>query len=56
MLYADIFQTRDEFEAMFDHRGYRQLRQKYGAVGAFPEVFEKMHNLLPAQQKEAKSE
>jgi delta24-sterol reductase len=42
MLYADIFMDRDEFELMFDHEGYRELRHKYKAVGAFPEVWDKV--------------
>eukprot|EP00964_Phaeocystis_antarctica_P134014 scaffold98248_cov78-Phaeocystis_antarctica.AAC.1 len=45
MLYADIFCTREEFECMFVHRTYREVRKKYRAVGAFPEVFDKMHSL-----------
>mmetsp|Transcript_756 Transcript_756/g.1597 ORF Transcript_756/g.1597 Transcript_756/m.1597 type:complete len:510 (+) Transcript_756:189-1718(+) len=45
MLYADIFQNREEFEQMFDHTEYRQVREKYKAVGSFPEVFDKMHSL-----------
>ena len=45
MLYADIFCTREEFEAMFAHGTYREVRKKYRAVGAFPEVFDKMHSL-----------
>jgi len=36
---------REEFEAMFAHRTYREVRKKYKAVGAFPEVFDKMHSL-----------
>lgn len=42
MLYADVFFTRDEFEQMFDHDDYRQLRQKYKATTAFKEVYDKM--------------
>ncbi len=41
-LYADTFMTRAEFEQMFDHRQYRKLRKKYGAEGAFPEVYDKV--------------
>ncbi len=48
-LYADTFMTRTEFEQMFDHRRYRELRKKYGAVGAFPEVYDKVRFQLPAQ-------
>ena len=46
MLYADLFQSREEFEQMFEHAEYRALRKKYHAVGAFPEVFDKMHSLV----------
>jgi len=47
MLYADVFFTREEFEGMFDHTGYRVLRKKYGADGgAFKEVYDKMNLLL----------
>jgi hypothetical protein len=41
-LYADTFMSRDEFRAMFDHTLYDAARTKYGAVGAFPEVFDKV--------------
>jgi hypothetical protein len=27
---------------MFDHRLYRRMREKLGAVGAFPEVWDKV--------------
>lgn len=43
MLYADNYQTRDEFEQMFPHEGYRGMRAKYGAEGAFPEVYQKIN-------------
>jgi len=42
MLYADVFFTREEFEQMFDHTKYRELRQKYKAATAFKEVYDKM--------------
>jgi Delta24-sterol reductase len=42
-LYADTFMSRDEFRAMFDHTLYDAARSKYGAVGAFPEVFDKVY-------------
>lgn len=41
-LYADTFMTREEFEQMLDHTGYREVRRKYGAIGAFPEVYDKV--------------
>lgn len=43
MLYADIFQTRAEFEEMFNHDQYRKVRSKYKADGAFPEPYDKMN-------------
>lgn len=42
MLYADLFMSPDEFEQMFEHGHYRQMRDKYGATSAFPEVYEKV--------------
>jgi delta24-sterol reductase len=43
MLYGDVFLTRDEFEIMFPHAKYKQLRDKYGATQAFREVYDKMN-------------
>lgn len=44
MLYADVFSTREEFEDMFDHEGYRKIREKYNAdKGTFREVYDKMN-------------
>lgn len=40
--YADMLLTRSEFEEMFDHTLYRQMRKKYQAEGAFPEVYDKV--------------
>jgi delta24-sterol reductase len=40
--YADLFMNREEFEQMFDHSLYRQVRKKYGAADAFPEIFDKV--------------
>jgi delta24-sterol reductase len=42
MLYADIFMTRQEFEQMYIHKLYRDMRDKYNAVGSFPEVYDKV--------------
>ena len=39
--YCDSFQTEGEFEAMFDHGLYREMRGAYGAEGRFPSVFAK---------------
>ncbi|MBL9107078.1 MAG: FAD-binding oxidoreductase [Myxococcales bacterium] len=41
-LYADTFMTKDEFEQMFDLTLYRQVRARYGAEGAFPELYDKI--------------
>ncbi|KAJ1923334.1 hypothetical protein IWQ60_005944 [Tieghemiomyces parasiticus] len=42
LMYADTWQTRPEFEEMFDHTLYRKCREKYNAVGAFPEFWDKV--------------
>ena len=55
MLYADTYQTAEEFESMFPHAAYRALREKYGAVGVFPEVFSKMHVVTPDECLPARS-
>jgi delta24-sterol reductase len=39
--YCDSFQTEEEFEAMFDHTLYDEMRGKYGASKVFPRVWEK---------------
>ena len=44
MLYADIYMSKEEFEVMFDHDQYRQLRKKYGAENSFKEVYDKMNS------------
>ncbi|MCF7971735.1 MAG: FAD-binding protein [Methylococcaceae bacterium] len=41
-LYADTFQTREEFREMFDHSLLDKLREQTGAVKAFPEPFDKV--------------
>lgn len=41
-LYAITYQTRPEFEEMFDHKVYFELRERYGAVGLLPEIFDKV--------------
>lgn len=41
-LYADIFMTEDEFEEMFDLTLYNNVRMKYGAVKAFPILYDKV--------------
>ena len=41
-LYADIFMTRPEFEAMFDLKLYEEVRKKFHADGAFPHLYDKI--------------
>jgi delta24-sterol reductase len=41
-LYQDVWMNRTRFEEMFDHRLYRRMREKLGAIGAFPEVWDKV--------------
>ncbi|CAG9814997.1 unnamed protein product [Phaedon cochleariae] len=41
-LYADIFMDRGEFEEMFDLSLYELVRQKFGAEGAFPHLYDKV--------------
>lgn len=41
-LYAVTEQTRDEFWQMFDRTLYERVREKYGANGAFMDVFDKV--------------
>lgn len=43
MLYADTFQTYDEFRQMFDHRLYDRMRNKYNCKTAFVEVYDKVN-------------
>lgn len=42
LVYTDLFHTRDEFRSMFNHDLYDRMRAKYNALGAFPEVFDKV--------------
>lgn len=42
LLYADIFMTRPEFETMFNHTLYYQMREKYKANSAFPVIYDKV--------------
>ncbi len=41
-LYADTFMSRAEFEQMFDLTLYRQVRARYGAERAFPDLYDKI--------------
>jgi delta24-sterol reductase len=40
--YCDVFSTEEEFEEMFDHTLWREMRAKYDADGAFPTIYEKV--------------
>lgn len=42
MLYADMFQTREEFRQMFNHTLYDKIRRELGCETAFPEVYDKV--------------
>lgn len=43
-LYAVTYMNKDEFREMFDHTLYDQLRKKYNAEDAFPDVYTKVAN------------
>lgn len=40
--YTDLYCTRREFRQMFNHTLYDNQRQKYDAITAFPEVYDKI--------------
>ena len=40
--YCDVFSTEEEFNEMFDHTLWRQMREKYDADGAFPSIYDKV--------------
>lgn len=42
MLYAECYQTKEEFEGMFDHAHYFAMREKLDAAVAFPTIFDKV--------------
>ena len=46
MLYADMYQTREEFKQMFDHKLLESVRAKVGASSAFPEVYDKVFRVI----------
>jgi len=41
-LYAQTYQSREEFRKMFDHKLYDQIREKYDCVAALPEIYDKV--------------
>ena len=43
MMYADSYMTREEFQEMFDHTLYNEMRTKYQCRKAFPEVYDKVN-------------
>jgi hypothetical protein len=43
MLYAYCYMTKSEFENMFDHTHYRNMKLKYDPLNAFPEVYDKVY-------------
>jgi delta24-sterol reductase len=40
--FCDLFSTANDFEEMFDHALWRQMRIKYDAEGTFPTIYEKV--------------
>lgn len=40
--YVDVFSTKEEFEQMFDHTLWRQVRKVYDPTGVFPEIYDKI--------------
>jgi len=48
MMYADSYMTKEEFEEMFDHTLYYEMRQKYDCLKAFPSVYEKVNKAARA--------
>ncbi|TRY72249.1 hypothetical protein TCAL_03144 [Tigriopus californicus] len=43
MLYADSYLNESDFEAMFDHTLYNEMRTKYKCDGAFPRIYQKVN-------------
>lgn len=40
--YVDVLSSEEEFEAMFDHGLWREMRARYGAEDVFPTIYEKI--------------
>lgn len=40
--YVDIFSTREEFETMFDHSLWQEMRDQYQCEGVFPTIYDKI--------------
>lgn len=43
VLYAHAYYSKDDFWKIYDYPWYAQLRKKYHATEAFPEIWEKVH-------------
>jgi len=41
-LYAQTYQSREDFELMFDHELYREVRKRHNCEAVFPEVYDKV--------------
>ena len=44
-LYADTYMSPEDFQKMFDHSLYNQLRSRYSCDGALPSIYEKTNRL-----------
>ncbi len=45
MLYTDTMQSREQFREMFDLQLYDRMRVKYGAMEAFPDIYDKVRKM-----------
>eukprot|EP01128_Nolandella_sp_AFSM9_P011796 TRINITY_DN8714_c0_g1_i1.p1 TRINITY_DN8714_c0_g1~~TRINITY_DN8714_c0_g1_i1.p1 ORF type:complete len:563 (+),score=148.24 TRINITY_DN8714_c0_g1_i1:185-1690(+) len=52
-LYAYTYQNRSQFEEMFDHKNYNQLREKYGCEGLLPTIYDKISLRARGETKQA---
>ena len=56
MMYADSYMTKQEFEQMFDHTLYYEMRQKYDCLKAFPNIYEKVSKAARTGKQTQKEE
>ena len=56
MMYADSYMTKQEFEQMFDHTLYYEMRQKYDCLKAFPNIYEKVSKAARTGKQSQKEE
>ena len=56
MMYADSYMTKQEFEQMFDHTLYYEMRQKYDCLKAFPNIYEKVSKAARTGKQSKKEE